>query len=236
MIDGAANVRKRVILLGPREDDQGDALMEFRLTYAGALLASGRDPIGGQNDPRGENKYKIRKNFHDQLRRLWDITPFLKSGTPGGPTIFTDANYVPTAYDSHDIANLSAKHAHYGFNFVPLVTHGLNLFCGLDILMLRPDRPGDVTWGGDIDNRLKTLLDALSIPTANERYDQRTPAADEKPLFTLLEDDKLITKVSVETDQMLELTNFPPNASDARVIIAVRLRPLEMNIGNVQFG
>jgi hypothetical protein len=210
--------------------------MEFRLTYAGPLLASGRDPMGGQNDPRSENKYKIRKDFHGQLKRLWEITPFLKSGTPGGPTIFVDQNYVPTAYDHHDIADLSAKHALYGFNFVPLVTHGLNLFCGLDILMLRADRPGDVTWGGDIDNRLKTLLDALSIPTANERYDQRMPATDEKPLFTLLEDDKLITKVSVETDQMLELMSFPPNASDARVIIAVRPRPFEMNIGNVQLG
>jgi hypothetical protein len=209
--------------------------MEFRLTYAGPLLASGRDPVGGQNDPRRDNKHHIRKKLHAQLKRLWNETPFLKEGRAvGGPQIFTDGNYIETGYDQHNIRELSKKHSLYGFNFVPLVTHSLDLFCSLDILMLRRDKPDNVSWGGDIDNRLKTLMDALSIPTANERYVDRVPESDERPLFTLLEDDKLITKVSVETDQ-LELISDPPNASDVRIMIAVGLRPFNVHIGNVQF-
>ena len=210
--------------------------MDFRLTYTGKLFASGRDPAGGQPDPRRDHKHEVRRAFHHQLKRLWEVTPFLLQGNVGGPEIFVDQNHVPTAYEHHDIASLSAKHALYGFNFVPLVTHGLKLFCSLDILMLRPDKPGDTKWGGDVDNRLKTLLDALSIPTENEGYDQRPPAADEKPMFTLLEDDKLITKVSVETDQMLEPINSTFDAENTRLVIAVRIRPFTMNIGNVRFG
>jgi hypothetical protein len=118
------------------------------------------------------------------------------------------------------------KHSHYGFWFVPLV-----MICGLDILFLRPDKPGGVIWAGDIDNRLKTLL-----PEANERYHERTPEPDETPFYCLLEDDKLITKVSIETDQLLQFVTQKEEMSEVRLIITVRLRPYEINIGNVQFG
>jgi hypothetical protein len=141
----------------------------------------------------------------------------------------------PTQYKS-TIDELSKAHAHYGWNFVPLVTNELELICGIDILFLRPDRPGQVVWAGDIDNRLKTLLDSLRVPEANERYDQRAPGSDETPFFVLLEDDKLITKVSVETDQLLQFVSSPPSMSDARLIITVRLRPYELHLGNMQFG
>lgn len=89
--------------------------------------------------------------------------------------------------------SLAAKHATFGFNFVPLVTQELDLICGLDILFLRPDRPGSI-WKGDIDNRIKTLLDALALPLPSDDYNLRTPEADEQPFFCLLEEDKLITK------------------------------------------
>jgi hypothetical protein len=59
--------------------------VEFRLTYRGPLLATQRDPLGAQTDKRAENKREIRRAFHPQLRRLWDITPFLKTGDTSGP-------------------------------------------------------------------------------------------------------------------------------------------------------
>ncbi len=205
--------------------------MEFRLTYHGPLQSTQRDAIGSQACPRRDHKHYIRRVFHAQLKRLWEVTPFLNSGQGSGPGAFLTAGSKV-----HDFSRdtLAKQHALYGFNFVPLVTEELNLICGLDILFLRPDVPGRVLASGDIDNRLKTLFDALRIPVAGEKYTDRTPAPDENPLYCLLEDDSLITKVSVETDQLLQCETA--NVNETRLIITVRLRPYEMHLGNMQFG
>ena len=208
--------------------------MEFRLTYAGPLYATQREPAPLQADNRAGHKHEIRKIFHPQLKRLWEITPFLKSGHRSG----TSAMLLQGQEEDpvYDIPTLAARHSRYGFNFVPLVTSNLNLICGLDILFLRPDRPGGLIWAGDIDNRLKTLFDLLRIPEANERYSDRTPGPDEKPFFCLLEDDKLITKISVETDQLLQFVTPTEEMSEVRLVITVRLRPYEPTLGTIQFG
>jgi hypothetical protein len=137
-------------------------------------------------------------------------------------------------FESYSIDERAKTYARYGFNFVPLVTSELELACELDILFLRPDRPGRL-WAGDIDNRLKTLFDALAIPTEHEGYGLRSPGGDEKPFFCLLEDDKLITKIGVETDQLLDWATGQANET-AHLVITVRLRPQEVTWGNIQFG
>lgn len=57
--------------------------------------------------------------------------------------------------------------------------------------------------GGDIDGRLKTLFDALQRPVnLNEIPRSITgPDYDEYPMFVLLENDKLISDVNIETGQ-----------------------------------
>ena len=80
------------------------------------------------------------------------------------------------------------------FRFVPFVTRELELLCSLDILWLRPDRPGAVIQSGDLDNRLKTLFDALKAPTDVGELGGATPQDGEVPFYTLLEDDRLVTK------------------------------------------
>jgi hypothetical protein len=102
---------------------------------------------------------------------------------------------------------LAQRYSLYGYNFVPLVTRDLCLICGIDVLFLRPDPPGAVLRSGDIDNRIKTLLDSLRLPDANEDYINNTPLVGETSFYCLLEDDKLITSLSVETDQLLERTS-----------------------------
>jgi hypothetical protein len=68
---------------------------------------------------------------------------------------------------------------------------------------MRRDSPGNlVTSGGDIDNRLKTLLDALRVPDVIKGMPDM-PSEDEDPFFCLLEDDCLITALSVTTDTLL---------------------------------
>ena len=113
---------------------------------------------------------------------------------------------------------------------MPLITEELELLRGLDIPFLRSGRPGSVVWPGDIDNRLKTLLDAMRIPEAGESYTELSPAPDEGPFFCLLEDDKLITKVSADTDDILDPLpgKTAIEQADVRPVITVSVRPYEL--------
>ena len=223
---------KIVYLDDPDYDPEERPHMQFRLTYDGPLCSTQQDKLTGQFDRRAGHKHEIRQQFHPQLKRLWDITPHLTAGMDTGPTLLATEDSPPAVIYHRD--HLSKKHAMFGWNFVPLVTEDLNLICGLDILFLRPDHPGGVIKSGDIDNRLKTLFDALRLPVANERYDQRQGENGEQPFYCLLEDDRLITKISVETDQLLQFgKSEDPNL--VRLVINVSLRPYEVNTDNVQF-
>jgi hypothetical protein len=63
------------------DPDKGDAV-EFRLTYEGLLFSTQKDPVKGQVDARAEHKREIRRAFHLQLKRLWEVHPYLKHGYP----------------------------------------------------------------------------------------------------------------------------------------------------------
>ena len=118
-----------------------------------------------------------------------------------------------------------------GFTFVPLVSPDLHLICELDIFMLRPEPPGAiVTQGGDIDNRLKTLFDALRCPhDVGELPKGAFPDVTEQPFYCLLEDDLLITAVSVQTDRLL----VPPSSTaEVHLDIRVTTHLTRMLIGN----
>lgn len=136
------------------------------------------------------------------------------------------------------VDELARRFTRYGFNFVPLVTQEHDLICSLDIMFLRSGRPGSVVWPGDIDNRLKTLLDALRIPEDGENYSSRSASEDERPLFCLLEDDKLITRVAVETDDLLEPLPCKSviDPADARLIITVKIKPYHFSPFNSYSG
>lgn len=220
----------RVVLLDdPYNDPDEGTLLEFRLTYEGPLLAA------TANNTRIEHKHDIRKVLHPQLKRLWDIVPHLnfpqRSLSPGG--IFVNGPPPPPPPRSEQLA---AKYPFNAFNFVPLVTEELSLICGVEILFLRPDYPGSVISSGDIDNRLKTLFDAIQMPVIGQLKADWLPTEDEKPFYVLLQDDKLISRLSVETDTLLQPIGSQLNKSDARLIITVKLRPAHVSWENVAFG
>ena len=77
------------------------------------------------------------------------------------------------------------------FTFLPLVTQRLNLIAALQIHFLRRQEPrAIVSTGGDIDNRIKTLLDALRVPSnVSELLPNDSPNTDEYPFYCLLEDE-----------------------------------------------
>lgn len=173
--------------------------MEFRLTYEGTLL--GATP----NNKRSGHKHEIRKVFHKQLLRFWQTHPYLKEAFHAHPFIGR------TQPEKKLFVHLAEQYTRLGYSFVPLVTADLSLLCRVDILLLRPTMPGQVIiQSGDLDNRLKTIFDALRIPNnKDELGGYNEPTADEIPFCSLLEDDKLISHVSIETDVLLQPVSGP---------------------------
>ena len=221
-------------------NDEADADMQFRLTYEGKLLGASR------SNTRAAHKHDIRKVFHKQLKRLWEIAPHF-GPDPGPELLETGGGQRPPAVTKEELAE---KFDRSGYNFVPLVTEELSLRCDISILFLRPDPPGSVLNSGDIDNRIKTLFDALRMPGNKDEFgNYREPTEDEKPFFCLLEDDKLITSVAVETDLLLDPVsnvkiasedkldqNDSNNKNDARLVITVKISPIRLSLYNIHLG
>ncbi len=137
------------------------------------------------------------------------------------------AQMVHVEHDDFTVADkISTRFQVNDFRFLPLVGSifgGIDTVCSVDILFLRRDAPGKiVSGGGDIDNRLKTLLDALKMPKPGELRPQEQPEAGDNPFFCLLQDDSLITQISVTTDRLLTPLVDDEHENDVHLVIHVR--------------
>lgn len=195
--------------------------MKFTLTYQGPLKAKS----GGEKS-RATHEHEIRKKIHGQLKELWKVQyplPGISSGL---------ASHIAGPGRSARLLIEKLCHEKGPFRFVPLVSESMGLVCGLDIQFLRRSPPGEIVkHGGDLDNRLKTLFDALRVPDTLGSYQK--PEDSESPFFfCLLEDDALITEVNVSTDMLLEPAeivdpaSLPASASETS-------RPRYLGINNV---
>jgi len=189
---------------------EGEYYMEFRLVYEGQLRS-------GQGGKKSVDQRAIRKVVHQQLRQLWEMTPELKMRS--GPHSILEAPPAQvTASQTRKITmaaslpreslweTLGNEWKRCDYRCVPLVSNRLKLTCGLDVLLLWRDRIVPIGPSGDIDNRLKTLFDALQIPQSCGDVD--SPVQKDEYLFCLLENDNLITDVRVTTDRLF--TPFDP--------------------------
>ena len=174
--------------------------MEFRLIYEG--------PLHGQG-AKSSHKWEIRRALHPQLQRLWQERPLKDAATrllahpapPGQVSVIVEKG---------------------GLRFAPLVTQRLDLYAELSVLLFRQQPRGTlITDGGDIDNRLKTLLDGLRVPRgALEGRADLPTEPDPQPFFCLLEDDSLVSKVTVESEQLLR----PAKPDEVVAIISVHVK------------
>lgn len=177
--------------------------MEFTLSYRGPLKASA--------DP--SDKHELRRHFHRQLRELWRQPPL-------------------SAYQKHYLADPSTAapksviEQHHGFRFAPLVSKALDFVASVRIHILRPEEPGKLlSQAGDLDNRLKALLEALKVPhELNALPSGAVPSEDEDPFFCLLQDDALIVSLAVHTDRLLE-----PAQKASETLLLVRVRTGAVN-------
>jgi hypothetical protein len=194
--------------------------MEFTLVYQGPLESNGNV----------KEKQSIRRELHTQLAELWKQEPLAGHVQDGNillEHIVVDGNPV---IDPRTIIQEIGS-----FRFLPLVCMKLNLVAELNVTFLRPESPGRiVTKGGDIDNRLKTLFDALRMPKAPSEIPKGDmPEAGENPFFCLLEDDNLITKVAVTTDRLLKHCEVP---SFVTLLSTVRTKLTKMSWNNMDLG
>ena len=71
---------------------------------------------------------------------------------------------------------------------------------------------------GDLDNRVKTLIDGLRMPQSPQEIGKNRPGPDEDPFFCLMDDDSAIFNFRVTVDRLL----VPPEPTeDERDIVAV---------------
>ena len=156
--------------------------MRFSLHYRSELKAA------GNNNNRAAEKHELRRIFHPQLKDLWTRKPLEAMA----------AQFLDPAYE------LSCAKEVGGLRFASLICSSHHLVGALTITFLRPEEPGKlITEGGDIDNRMKTLLDALSVPKVAQIPSNFVPSADEDPLHCLLEDDNLVTELNIRVDRLL---------------------------------
>jgi hypothetical protein len=97
------------------------------------------------------------------------------------------------------------------FQFDALVGRWAGLLAELEITLLRPEPPGGIVhYGGDIDNRLKTLFDAMAVPSQQQALPpDAEPGENEYPFFCVLEDDRQITKLTIHTERLWESVTSP---------------------------
>jgi hypothetical protein len=180
--------------------------MEFTFQYRGELKANGNP----------QHKHELRRHFHIQLAELWRQLPLSNR-----PHLQTE-NPPP--------GKISLLQQVGSFKFVPLVSSKIHAVAELSITILRPGPPGAiVSQGGDIDNRLKTLLDSLKIPESNALPPGVRPSSGEDPFYCLLEDDRLVTKLSVSTDRLLDAKS----SSEVVLLTHVTTKHVETIFANI---
>jgi hypothetical protein len=168
--------------------------MKFRLVYRGELKSNGNPA----------HKHDIRKVFHRQLLNLWNDYP-----------LNDVRDFINIDPDKGDALGIKRG----GIKFVPLISPRLELVASLEILLLRPEAAGSVlTQAGDIDNRLKTLMDALQVPKENQMPKKATEQTEESFLYCLLEDDNLVTSLDISTGKLYDTVS---SSNEVLLVISV---------------
>jgi hypothetical protein len=194
--------------------------MQFALHYRGPLCSTNTSSMSydatRQNKPNIlENQHDLRKHFHSQLVNLWSTDPVLSNE-------FKDKLY-----------NFTTERK--GGKFINLINRRLSLYGKLNILLLRPAPRGSIIQSGDLDNRFKTIFDALSMPTESQIESMRKDNIEKfnDTIYCVVEDDQLIQhSINLEDYQLLE--NVPDN--EVELIIKIDLKCAKTTLNNLSLG
>ncbi|GMO78815.1 hypothetical protein BwDG23_48470 [Bradyrhizobium ottawaense] len=184
--------------------------MKFRLIFEGAIPPRPRATLSQLHD--------IRLKLAPQLETLWSFEPLAREKN----SWLQHPGSEPRGYAILEQRGTSL--------FAPLISKRNDLQCELDVTFLRQQAPGQLIGdGGDIDNRVKTLLDALSVPPPAQA-DFFSTIGPNRPIYCLLQDDGLVIKLTVETDRLLR-----PAADkyDLFAILHVTVRATRVTFGTL---
>ena len=221
---------------GDRLDIEGTPearAMELTLRYSGLLPSNGST----------KEKQDIRLHLHEQLESLWAEDRRLREIYEDLKNLQIPARSGPHFEVDRPIAGPKFFWWRWplcGYNFIPLVTHVHELHCFLRIRIYRKVGPEGILFaGGDLDNRLKTLLDALQVPSEASQLPKSKQVSNDPsewpPLFCLLDDDRAVTKLSIESIKLL--SPIPPEYSGSEnyveMDIDATIAPASAIMGNV---
>ena len=164
--------------------------MKFKLVYVGEVKINPKR--------RSQHLQDIRDVLSPQLKRLTEISPY---------------NEIKSRLEKKNKAIKTVG----GVKFFPLITPDLNLLAELDIQILHPELLE--TPRADIDNRMKTLLDALKRPQSSHEIAERMNKKD--ICYTLLDDDHLVTKMTINTSHLLYKDAVPKRDHDYELLIII---------------
>lgn len=156
-------------------------MIEFTLVYRGELRPSGKP----------SHKHAVRQRFHRQLRHLWHHPAKMAPGS--------------LSHIRPDLSDPGLLRPVGPFKCLPVISENGYNVAEVQVTLLHPEPAGSIlTRTGDIDNRLKTLFDAMKMPSVAELPRGKEPGPNEIPFFCVVEDDHLITTVSVDTKRLLD--------------------------------
>ena len=184
--------------------------MEFCLYYQGKLRS--RDTASG--------KHRIREQLHHQIRSLCNSPQFSE--------IFNPTGYAALVKHDHE---MFVQRGDKRFWF--LISETLATVVNLNLTILVPHEVGRIVQnGGDIDNRIKTLFDALRAPATDSEVPSND-SFDYQPggMYCLLQDDKLINRVSIRSYQ----DHSPLEDDSVRCLIEVETKITRALVGNLGF-
>ena len=187
--------------------------MKFKLLYFGDILINPKK--------RAQHIADIRMQFHPQLKKLVEHSPW--------------NNLTQYMVPDPTKSPITTRHVG-GIDWNPIITPNLKLIAELDIQMLHPEIVGVPR--SDIDNRVKTIMDGLRCPQNEHEIGANTPR-DIGPIYTLLDDDHLITKLSVNTSHLLDNSMFssdiPRTPDSIFMMLDVNVRVAEGSLENLPF-
>jgi hypothetical protein len=193
--------------------------MRFYLVYRGPLRA-----LASSGKNKKHDRIEVRKQIVPQLKMLWEVSPALirlrhNARVPGSDHHVLDVGEsplykhykMPPQYPVPDgFVDLSGPIERHGRQYLPLVRESLSTTCTLNVLFLRQEEPGSLRHGGgDLDNRIKTFLDALEIKPEDGNSD-----GDEVDgiNYRLFENDKLVRGLNIDSERLLfPDADFPSN-------------------------
>jgi hypothetical protein len=204
----------------------GEEAVELMLTYHGPL------PACQNEEKHSDQKQRIRIVFSQQLQKKFEQLP----------TLIHWSKTIWRANDAWPEIRPHEKHVYpfrevdiCGFKGVAIVNAYNGLACHLDIEILRREVPGGVlSEGGDVDNRLKPLLDALALPAKTNQVPGNMWGKGER-LYCLLEDDALVSRLLIDIQRWDEDASDPSTADWVQLRVKARIFPFEIRAYHTGF-